>query len=163
MKIFDPHFLIPASVGLVLAAPVCLGGNQEWVEKKTTELHSLNEQVMKQAAPAGLKEGDKVEVKAMLRVERAADQETVIRDVKIESVKVDGKLVEAGAAEKQQAEGVSGVRPECLRVPETGCQPAVGRATPPHTTAVKEEKLPMEGAATGFHQERLNVPSVKEK
>ena len=149
-------------------ATACFGGNQELVERKTTELLSINEQVAKQVAPAGLKEGSKVEVKATLRVERSPDKATVVRDVKIDSVQVDGKIREPSTAEKQQAEGSSGVRQERLHVPATGNpppalknQPAEGEKANP-ASAVSEEKVPVEGTP-GFRQERLNVPSVNEK
>ena len=62
---FNNHTLslcVPATVGIGLMATACFGGNQELVERKTTELLSINEQVAKQVAPAGLKEGSKVEV-----------------------------------------------------------------------------------------------------
>jgi hypothetical protein len=149
-------------------ATACIGGNQELVERKTTELISINEQVAKQAAPAGLKEGSKVEVKATVRVERSPEKAAVVRDVKIDSVQVDGKIRDPSAAEKQQAEGSSGVRQERLHVAATGGpppelknQPAEGVKTAP-TSAVSEVKVPAEGTP-GFRQEHLNVPSVNEK
>lgn len=149
---------------LGLVGPVCLGGNQELVEQKTTELHAINEQVAKQAAPKDLKDGDTVEVKASLRVDRSSDKGPVVRDVALESVKVSGKLREPGVAGKRQVAGASEVRHESVPVPATGAppecknQPAGGDGTnqPP---ADAGEKLPNKGTP-GFRQERLNVPSV---
>ncbi len=104
-------------MGIGLLATACLGGNAELVERKATELRSISEQVTKQAAPAGLKEGDQVEIKATVRVERVPEQAPVIQDVKIESVAVTGKTKDPGVAEKKQTEGPPDVRQERLDVP----------------------------------------------
>lgn len=165
---FKLYPLAQVTLGLLgLAGPVCLGGNQELVGQKTTELHAINEQVAKQAAPKGLKEGDTVEVKASLRVDRSSEKGPVVRDAAIESVKVSGKLREPGVAEKRQVAGSSEVRQARLPVPATGGPPerknlpAEGTGTN-QAPADAGEKLPMKGTP-GFRQERLNVPSVNEK
>jgi hypothetical protein len=64
-----------------------------------------------------LKEGDQVEIKATVRVERVPEQAPVIQDVKIESVAVTGKTKDPGVAEKKQTEGPPDVRQERLDVP----------------------------------------------
>ena len=185
MTSFNPHFFIPAAVGVGLVATACFGGNQELVGRKTAELRAINEQVVKQAVPGGLKEGETVEVKATLRVERSPEKGPVVRDVQIESVKVSpepvaaaagtmpppvagsGKIREPDAAEKQPAEGNPGFRQERLNVPATTSIPEI--KVPPveeektiQPPTVAAEKPPVEGTP-GFRQERLSVPSVNEK
>ncbi|MEI7851181.1 MAG: hypothetical protein WCH86_05050 [Kiritimatiellales bacterium] len=133
MKSFNNHLFTLATTGIGLLAVACFGGNQELVEQKTAELCSINEQVAKQAAPGGLKEGEKVEIKATLRVERSPENEPVVRDLKVESVNVStaSDAVSAGIAapvagsgkiqepdvEKNQAAGTPGFRHEYLNVP----------------------------------------------
>jgi hypothetical protein len=114
---FNTPLFVPVFMGIGLLATACLGGNAELVERKATELRSISEQVTKQAAPAGLKEGDQVEIKATVRVERVPEQAPVIQDVKIESVAVTGKTKDPGVAEKKQTEGPPDVRQERLDVP----------------------------------------------
>jgi hypothetical protein len=133
MKSFNNHLFAPVAVGIGLLATACFGGNQELVEQKTAELCSINEQVAKQAAPGGLKEGDAVEIKATLRVERSPENGPVVRDLKVESVNVSpasdavsakiaapvagaGKIRESDI-EESQAAGTPGFRQECLNVP----------------------------------------------
>ncbi len=133
MKSFSNRLLIPATVGIGLLAAACFGGNQELVEQKTAELCSINEQMAKQGAPGGLKEGDAVEIKATLRVERSTENGPVVRDLKVESVNVSpasdavsaeiaapvagaGKIRESDV-EENQAAGTPGFRQECLNVP----------------------------------------------
>ncbi len=185
MKNFNRHFFIAAVGGLSSLATACFGGNQELVERKVAELRSINEQVAKQAAPGDLKEGETIAVKATLRVERAPEKTAVVRDLKVESVKVSaepvvvaapavitvagsGKIREGEVTEKPVAAGTQGVRQECLEVPAV-------KSTPPEITvkpleeekslpppAVVEEKLPA-AETPGCCQKPLNVPSVNEK
>ena len=124
---------------LGLAVPACLVGNQELVERKTTELHCINEQVAKQAAPAGLKEGESVEVKANLRVERTAEKTPVVRDVKVESVKISGKPAAA---------------------PAKPAAPAAGAGKNKESEAAGKKS---DGSTPGVRQERLDIPPVNEK
>ena len=114
---FNTHLFIPVFTGIGLLTTACLGGNAELVERKATELRSIGEQVAKQAAPAELKEGDQIEVKATVRVERIPEQAPVIQDVKIESVAVSGKTKDPGVTGKKQTEGPPDVRQERLDVP----------------------------------------------
>ena len=185
MKSFSRHFFVVAAIGLGLTATTSFGGNQELVERKAAELRSINEQVAKQAAPGGLKEGETITVKATLRVERVPEKTAVVRDLKIESVKVSaepvavsapavihvagsGKIRDGDVAEKSVTGGTPGVRQECLDVPTVKSTPPEikvkpleeGKSIPP--PAVAEEKLPAAGTP-GCHQESLNVPSVNEK
>lgn len=141
-----------AVVGLWLAALACFGGNQELMEQKSAELNSLNVQVATLVAPDGLKEGETVEVKAKVRVERAPDQGAVVRDVEVESVKIAGVAgvgaagavaPVAGVAVKPAADGAIGLRQEPLDVPAVKRTPA--------------EELP------GFRRESLSVPAVNKK
>lgn len=185
MTSFSRHLVVPAALGLGLVSTVCLGGNQELVERKTSELRSINEQVVKQAVPGGLKEGETVEVKATLRVERSAEKGAVARDVQVERVKVSaepvpvpakavvpivgaGKIREGDAA-RPAGEGISGFRQEQLNVPVPKSAPPPIKVQPleeeksvPPPVVVNEEKPSAEGTP-GFRQERLNVPPVNEK
>ena len=177
MKNFNHHLVVPAAVGVGLVATACFGGNQDLVERKTAELRSINEQVAKQAAPGGLKEGDTVEVKATLRVDRTAEKKPVVRDVKVARVTVStepvavrakpvetavgsGKFRQPGPAETQPVASAPGVRQECLDVPAV-------KSPPPEITVkpLDDDKIipPPEAAMPGCRQERLNVPSVNEK
>ena len=114
MKSFNNYLfsLIVAAIGSM--ASICFGGNQELVELKTAELSSINDQMTKQSVPGGLKDGESVEIKAAMRVERSPDKEPVIRDLKVESVKVSKT---SDGVETNQASGTSGFRQECLSVP----------------------------------------------
>ena len=185
MKNFSHQLVVPAAVGFGLVATACFGGNLELVERKTAELRSINEQVAKQAAPGGLKEGDTVEVKATLRVDRTAEKTPVVRDVKVERVTVStepvavaakpavpsagsSKIREPGPEEKQPAASTPGFRQECLDVPAVKNTPPEikvkpmdeEKVVPPPVVA---EEPPPGAAMPGFRQERLNVPSVNEK
>ncbi|MEI8207381.1 MAG: hypothetical protein WCG03_10925 [Kiritimatiellales bacterium] len=142
MKSFSNHFFTPAVAGIWFWAVACFGGNQELVEQKTAELCSINEQVAKQAAPGGLKEGDAVEIKATLRVERCPENGPVVRDLKVGNINVStasaavsaerlvpvtgsGKIREPDMAEKNPAAGMPGFRQESLNVPAKKITPEV--------------------------------------
>ena len=142
MKSFSNRLLISATVGVGLLETVCFGGNQELVEQKTAELCSINEQVAKQAAPGGLKEGETVEIKSTLRVERSPENGPVVRDLKVGNINVStasaavsaerlvpvtgsGKIREPDMAEKNPAAGMPGFRQESLNVPAKKITPEV--------------------------------------
>ena len=185
MRISDPQFFLPAILIHSLGAALCVGGNQELVEQKTADLKSINEQVAKQAAPAGLKEGATVEVKATLRVERTPGSVPVLRDVKVERVTVSGdagavpakpavpasgseKIREAGVTGKQPVEDKPGYRQERLDVPvlvagQPGDKSQRIEAEKSIPVPVVAEEKPAAEGTPGFRQERLNVPSVSEK
>lgn len=114
-------------------------GNQELVERKASELHTVNEQMARQVAPAGLKEGDTVEVKASVRVERSPGQGAVVRDVNVERVLVTTASGTSCATGTVSAIGAGAVqRAPVLNQRSTTCMP-------------------------GFRQEHLDVPAVTEK
>lgn len=127
-------------------ATACLGGNQKLVERKTAELCAINEQVVKQAVPNGLKEGESVEIKATVRVERSPEKPPVVRDLKVENIKVStvsgavsdeiavpiigaGKIREPNVTEKQSIAGTPGFRQESLNVPATAIAPEIHSQT----------------------------------
>ena len=114
MKSFSNYFFSLTAVAIGFTAYVCFGGNQELVESKTAELCSINDQMTKQSVPGGLKEGESVEIKAAMRVERSPDKDPVIRDLKVESITVSKT---ADGVETNQAAGTPGFRQECLSVP----------------------------------------------
>lgn len=134
MMSFRQHLFTSASVGALISASMCFGGNQELVEQKTAELCSINEQVVKQALPEGLKEGEEAEIKATVRVERSAGSGPVVRDVKVESIKIFG----ASSSIPDGKAPISGVG--CLREPVETEKSATG--------------------LEGFRKENLNVPTV---
>ena len=146
MTSFNNPLLLPAAVGIGLVVTACLGGNQKLVERKTAELCAINEQVVKQAVPDGLKEGESVDIKATVRVERSLDKAPIVRDLKVENVKIStasgvvsneiavpiigaGKIREPNVTEKQSPSGTPGFRQECLNVPATAITPEVHSQT----------------------------------
>jgi hypothetical protein len=124
-------------VGGGLWAVVCLGGNQELVERKTSELCALHDQVLQQVAPAGLKEGDTVKVKATVRVERSPEKGPLVRDLDVASVHV---APAAGRA-------VTNLIPQVAGADKPAAADAAG--------------LPAARGTPGFRQESLNVPATK--
>jgi len=114
MKSFNDYLFFLIAAATVFTVSVCFGGNQELVELKTAELCSINDQMTKQSVPDGLKEGESVEIKAAMRVERSPDKEPIVRDLKVESVKV---FKTSDSVETNQAADRPGFRQECLSVP----------------------------------------------
>jgi|GEM_PF-5423011 len=134
MKSFNNYLFSLLAVAIGFTASSCFGGNQELVELKTAELCSINDQVTKQGIPGGLKDGESVEIKAAMRVERSPDKDPVIRDLKVESIKVtktsdvvldriaipvagSGEVLKSDVVEVNQVVGTPSFRQEYLSVP----------------------------------------------
>ena len=107
------------------------------MKKKASELRAINEQVAQQAAPDGLQEGNVVEVKATLRVERVPGQEPVVRDLNVERLTVSAPVTGSPAGQPQPVVGAGKIR--LLGTNEK--------------TATAERQA-------GFREERLDVPAV---
>ena len=131
---FNRHFFVLVFLGIILAAIRCGAGNQELMERRIADLRSINEQVVAQAVPDGLKEGETVEIKATLRVERTPETAPVVHGLQVARVMVSGgsrtvpvktvipaagfgKHAAYGMTAQQSVEGALGLRQESSRVP----------------------------------------------